>query len=170
MATTDPVQLLQRLSARAGTGRAVSVELADEALAWLTDAAPAILAGTDPAAALGLKGQRGAWQNAPVHRARRDRRDAILRELWELTEGDDERRGWTMADWITGWRRFNHEPLSPREARRVLGAIPEAARPHLDALTDNGLRIPKQRHLLRVVRPVSQGAANDGTAAGGGLV
>lgn len=80
----DPVHLLQRLSALAGAGRPVPVDLNRDVLAWLAAAAPAILAGTPPAEALGLAGRRGVASIAT--RERLAARDRLLLQLWDATD------------------------------------------------------------------------------------
>lgn len=165
MATPDPIKLLQRVAAN--VGRSPSADLLAEVYAWVSSGAVPILNGTDPAEALGLKAQRGAWQTAPRHRVRFDRRNTALRELWRMARGTDPERACQVQEWATDWGIFTSDPLTPLQARLLLGTIPEAAREHLDVIADTGLRVPEKRAFQRVVRPVSQGT--DSASACGSL-
>lgn len=160
MASPDPVRLLQRVAAN--VGRVPSADLVAQVYEWVAGAAVPILNGTVPAEALGLKAQPGAWQSSPVHRARFDRRDAALRELWNLAEGDDQQRTWQVQEWLYQWQTFTGSRLTGPQVRRLLAAVPADAREHLDVIADTGLRIPEKRAFQRVVRAVSQGMADAG--------
>jgi hypothetical protein len=113
MATPDPIALLQRLSARAATGRPVSAELADEVLAWLTDAAPLILSGVPPAEALGLRPSPGSRSLARVYR--KSLRDDALTRLYEFADGSQQQRGETVLGWIDAHRDGYPVPGVPVE-------------------------------------------------------
>jgi hypothetical protein len=160
----DPIATLQRVAASYGAGKSPNADLVSELWGWIGPAAVPILNGEPADAALGLKARQGAWQRTPVNRARFDRRDAALRELWPLTEGCDAARVRQIHDWHLAHEAFNHCPLTPAQAREFAACIPRAAWAPLDGIADSGLPVPESRALLRVVRPVSHGT-NDGGQA-----
>lgn len=166
-APADPIEILRRLSALSGAGRPVPPDLVTQALDWLADAAPKILSGESPAAALGLHAQRGAWQNSPVHRARLDQRNAAICDLWRLTTGPDADRVEVVHGWLDQFREFTTASLAPDAARRLRDSIPADAWPFLEAIADTGLRVPGSGALLRVVRSASNVA---GDIPGCGLI
>lgn len=164
---TKPIEILQRLAVISSANLPVPPDLAKACAHWLAGAAGQILNGQDVADALGLKSERGAWQNAPVHRARRTARDNALRGLWEQTTGRDMDRARQMLDWIDSWQALNNDRLTGDQARCLLDDVPDEVKPHLDELSDIRLRVPEVRQLLRVIRGVSHGAPD---AAGCGPI
>ena len=159
---SDPIALLERLSARAGAGRAPSAELTAEVLDWVTRAAPLILAGEPPAKALNLSGRRGSWQGSPLYRLRFSRRNEALRELWNLTAGSDADRNRTVQGWVDDWRAFNGCRMTGAEVRRLFASIPDEALPHLDDIVNCGLSVPVNLRGPRVLRPASPGTPDNG--------
>lgn len=98
----DPIALLQRLSTCAGAGRAVPADVADDALDWLTAAAPSILAGKPADVALGLRPPPGARSLTRVYR--KSVRDAALTRLYHLAAGSQHQRGEAVIGWIDAFR------------------------------------------------------------------
>lgn len=158
----DPVPMLQRLAALRGAGKPVPADLARAVAEWMGGAAGPILAGAPVANALGLRAERGAWQNSPIHRARLQARDKTLHALWDRTSplASDAERARQIIEWADAWAALNSDRLTGAQAREVFAVVPPDAHLHLDDLADTGLRVPNVRQLLRVIRGVSSGASD----------
>lgn len=159
---TDPVAIIKRVAASYGTDGPPPADLVRNVFDWLGSAAGPILAGTEPAEALGLRGRQGAWQNAPLQRAKLERRNELLSELWRLTAGSDNERARQVIAWCEDWAALGCERMAGPRAARLLDAIPPEAREPLDALADSGLPVPQWRQLVRVMRPASRGTGDAG--------
>jgi hypothetical protein len=139
MTSPDPIQILQRLSALSGAGRAVPADLAADALAWLSDAAPLILSGESPASALGLATPPGAWSRVPHRAAKYADRDGALAALVGLATGCQSDRANITLEWIDA-----HQAGQP---------VPAPALPHVEAALAAGLPIPTDaRSVERIAR------------------
>jgi hypothetical protein len=115
--TTDPIAILQRLSALRGAGRAVPRDLTDELLNWIGGAAPLILNGTPVAEALNLRPAPGSWSSTPVRKSCYAQRDDALAVAFALATGSQEQRGDAVIAW---WGEFSSgKALSPPVAEAM---------------------------------------------------
>jgi hypothetical protein len=119
----DPVEILQRLAVLRGAGRPVPADLTRAVVDWIGGAAPRILDGENPAAALGLAVQPGGRSLA--RRVRQSRRDAMLADLIEAAPGNLNQRADTALAWIEG-----------------AGDAPVELQPIVEAVRTCGLPVP----------------------------
>ena len=158
----DPVEILQRLDALRGAGLQVPGDLSRAVVDWVSAGAAPILAGEPVADALGLRAERGAWQNSPIHRARLQAREKALQALWDRTSplASDAERARQIVGWADAWSALNSDRLTGAQAREVFAVVPPDTQAHLDDLADTGLRVPNVRQLLRVIRGGSHGVSD----------
>ncbi|MBN8279066.1 MAG: hypothetical protein J0M16_00470 [Gammaproteobacteria bacterium] len=132
--------LLERLAAAHGAGRLPPPDLAEACLRWLARAAAPILAGTDPAAALGLETRQG--QRSIATRCRQAKLDAGLAAAYQIAEGSQERRGDKVLHW---WDLY-------QEGRPV----PEGVAAAFRLVVESGQKVPT--NAVSVARAVTRDA------------